>query len=90
MCVVHVPGRLPSYRVAHIKVPDETNAGGNGFGVAPCREVKGKAGPGRQRPEINLYECKKGKKRQKRSFICMFLFRVCKLIFNCSTGFDLQ
>lgn len=46
VCVVHVPGRLPSYRVAHIKVPDETNAGGNGFGIVPGREVKRKAGLG--------------------------------------------
>lgn len=46
VCVVHVPERLPSYRVAHIKVPDETNAGGNGFGIAPGREVKREAGLG--------------------------------------------
>lgn len=39
VCVVHVPGQLPSYRVAHIKVPDETNAGRNGLGIAPVWEV---------------------------------------------------
>lgn len=54
VCVVHVPGWLPSYRVAHIKVPDETNAGRNGFGVAPGQEVKAKAGLGRPWPELNL------------------------------------
>lgn len=73
VCVVHVPGRLPSYRVAHIKVPDETNAWGNGFGVAPCREVKGKAGPGRQRPEMNLYKYKKEKKAEEKLYLYVSL-----------------
>jgi len=41
VCVVHVPGWLPSCRVPQIKVPDETNAGGNRFGIAPVRGERG-------------------------------------------------
>lgn len=74
VCVVHVPGRLPSYRVAHIKVPDETNAGGNGFGVAPGQEVKRNAGLGQPWPEMNVEQVR-GKKRktERQKTICLHL-----------------
>lgn len=41
------PPTHASWRVAHIKATDETNAGGNGLGRVPGPEVKRKAGPGR-------------------------------------------